>query len=113
MAALAAWLKAAGEETTLKARLKEAEAGLDGKAYVQYAKLDDADVKALVVEDKWLAALDADIHREMDRVSQALTARVKELMERYEAPLPELTARVADLEAKMNRHLEKMGFAWR
>jgi type I restriction enzyme M protein len=111
--ALGAWLKVAAEEAALKARLKEAEVALDAKSYAQYAKLDEAHVKALVVEDKWLAALDADIHGEMDRVSQALTARVKELAERYETPLPEMTKRVTDLEAKVNRHLEKMGFAWK
>jgi len=31
------------------------------------------------VDDKWLAALDAAIHGEMDRVSQQLTQRVKDL----------------------------------
>ena len=47
-------------------------------------KLTEAEIKALVVDDKWLAALDAAIHGEMDRVSQKLTQRVKELAERYE-----------------------------
>ena len=43
----------------------------------------------LVVDDKWIAALDAAIHGEMDRISQQLTpTRVKELAERYETPLP-------------------------
>jgi type I restriction enzyme M protein len=37
--------------------------------------------------------------------------RVKELAERYETPMPQLTERVAELEAKVNRHLERMGFA--
>jgi type I restriction enzyme M protein len=49
----------------------------------------------------------------MDRVSQRLTQRVKELAERYETPLPKMASRVAELEAKVNRHLEKMGFAWK
>jgi type I restriction enzyme M protein len=35
---------------------------------------------------------------------------VKELAERYEMPLPQLTRRVAGLEAKVSRHLERMGF---
>ena len=65
-----------------------------------------------MVNDKWLASLDAAIHGEMDRVSQQLTQRVKELAERYEIPLPRMRNRVAELEAKVNRHLEKMGFAW-
>jgi len=48
----------------------------------------------------------------MERVSQALTQRVKDLAERYEAPLPMLTTQVAQLEANVAGHLAKMGFAW-
>lgn len=107
------WLKLAAEESALKKRLKEADAALDAAAYAKYPKLTEAEVRALVVDDKWLATLDAAVHGEMDRLSQQLTARVKELAQRYEAPLPQLNERVAELEARVNRHLEKMGFAWR
>jgi type I restriction enzyme M protein len=31
----------------------------------------------------------------MERISQALTQRVKELAERYETPLPQMASRVA------------------
>ncbi|HEX3696331.1 MAG TPA: type I restriction-modification system subunit M [Polyangia bacterium] len=110
-AALTEWAKLNNDETALKARLKDAEVALDAKAYAQYPQLGEADVKALVVDDKWLGTLEGDIHGEMERVSQALTARVKELAERYEAALPALVTRVAELEAKVNRHLERMGFA--
>ena len=106
------WLKLNTEEADLKKRLKEAEAALDTKAYAQYPKLTESEIKTLVVDDKWLAALDAAIHGEMDRVSQQLTQRVKELAERYETPMPQMVGRVAELEAKVNCHLEKMGFAW-
>jgi type I restriction enzyme M protein len=41
----------------------------------------------------------------MERISQ-------ELAERYEMPLPQMASCVAELEAKVNRHLERMGFAW-
>ncbi|WP_398500530.1 N-6 DNA methylase [Variovorax sp.] len=107
------WMKLAAEESALKKRLKEADAALDATAYAKYPKLTEAEVQALVVDDKWLATLDAAVHGEMDRLSQQLTARVKELAERYEAPLPQLNERVTELEARVNRHLEKMGFAWR
>lgn len=112
-AALNAWLKLADEEADLKRRLKDAEADLDAKAYARYPKLTETEIQTLVVDDKWLAALSAAIHGEMDRVSQQLTQRVKELAERYDTPLPEMTARVEELEAKVNRHLEKMGFSWK
>jgi len=107
------WLKLNNEETDLKKRLKEAEATLDAQAYASYPKLLESESKTLVVEDKWLAALDAAIHGEMDRVSRQLTQRVKELAERYETPLPKMVNRVAELEANVNRHLERMGFAWK
>ena len=70
------------------------------------------EIKTLVVDDKWLATLDAAIHGEMDRISQTLTSRVKELAERYETPMPQMQSRVADLETKVNGHLKKMGFIW-
>jgi type I restriction enzyme M protein len=68
------WLKLADEEADLKKRLKDADAALDAKAYAQYPKLTEAEIKTLVVDDKWLAALDKVIHGEMDRISQALTS---------------------------------------
>lgn len=104
------WLKLANEEADLKKRLKDAENALDAKAYAHYPKLTEDDIKTLVVDDKWLTALDAAIHGEMDRISQSLTQRVKELAERYETPMPQMTSRVAELEAKVNQHLERMGF---
>jgi type I restriction enzyme M protein len=111
-AVLKEWLKLNKQETDLKKELKDAEAALDKAAYAQYPRLTQAEIKALVVDDKWLARLDADIHGEMDRISQALSHRVRTLAERYEFPMPELSAQVANLETKVKGHLEKMGFAW-
>jgi type I restriction enzyme M protein len=107
------WLKLNANESDFKRRLKEVEADLDAKAYAHYPKLTEAEIKTLVVDDKWLAALDEDIHGEMDRISQALTQRVKELAERYETPLPQMLSRVIKLEAKVHSDLERMGFAWK
>ena len=104
------WLKLNNEEAELKKKLKDAEADLDAKAYAHYPKLTEAEIKTLVVDDKWLAVLDAVIHGEMERVSQSLTQRVKELAERYETPLPQMNSRTAELEQRVNAHLARMGF---
>jgi type I restriction enzyme M protein len=112
-AALDEWLKLSDDESDLRKRLKQAEADLDAKAFAQYPKLTEMNIQGLVVNDKWLTALDAAIHGEMDRISQTLTQRVKELAERYEMPLPQMTNRVAELEVKVNRHLGRMGFSWK
>ena len=107
------WLTLNHEDTGLKKRLKEVEVALDGQAYALYPKLNESEIKTLVVDDKWVSALDAAIRNEMDRVSQQLTQRVKELAERYEVPLPRMFDRVAKQEAKVKCHLATMGFAWK
>ena len=98
------------QQADLKRTLNEAKEKLDALAYAKYPTLTEAEIKTLVVNDKWLAALDAAIHGEMDRISQALTQRVKELSERYETPLPQQSSRVEELAAKVAAHLQRMGF---
>ncbi|NBW42078.1 type I restriction endonuclease subunit M, partial [bacterium] len=112
IAILKKWTELNNQESKLKKELKEKEAELDEKAYKQYPKLSELEIKTLVVDDKWLSTLESLIHGEMDRVSQSLTQRVKELAERYETPLPKMTEQVAELEGKVNKHLERMGFSW-
>lgn len=67
----------------------------------------------LVVEDKWLATLAADVQGELDRVSQALTGRIRQLAERYATPLPQLTDEVAGFAARVDGHLKQMGAVWK
>jgi type I restriction enzyme M protein len=107
------WLELSNREADLKRALKDAEADLDAKAHDKYPTLTETEIQVLVVDDKWLAALAIVIHGEMDRISQALTQRVKELAERYEAPLQQLTDKVAELEHTVEQHLEQMGFSWK
>jgi type I restriction enzyme M protein len=107
---LSAWLELNTAEADLKKALKTAEIELDVLSYAKYPTLSVEEIKTLVVEDKWLTTISSAIHGEMDRISQALTQRVKELSERYESPLPKLTSEVEILSARVEEHLRKMGF---
>ncbi|WP_018412182.1 type I restriction-modification system subunit M [Methyloversatilis thermotolerans] len=111
LAVLKQWLDLSEQANGLKKRLKTLEADLDAKVLARYPSLTPDEVKALVVDHKWMAALDAAVHGELDRVSQALTGRVKELAERYGRTMPELVQQVNDFEARVAGHLAKMGFA--
>ena len=82
---------------------------LEAKLAAKYGKLSEAESKTLVVDDKWLAQLAADVQSELDRVSQALTGRIRQLADRYTAPLPQLTKEVESLAARVDEHLRKMG----
>ena len=100
------------QEAAASKAVKDAQKALDTKVAAQYAKLTEAEIKTLVVEDKWLAALAASVQGELDRVSQALTGRIRQLAERYATPLPRLAEEVETLAARVDEHLKKMGFVW-
>jgi type I restriction enzyme M protein len=100
------------QQSTLRAKLKKAEEGLDDKIHAKYPHLSEAEIKVLVVDDKWLATLAFDVQGELDRVSQTLTGRIRQLSERYATPLPQLTDEVATLTGRVEEHLKKMGAVW-
>ncbi len=110
---LKVYLKLTEQEAEISRKIKEALAILEKKVLDKYKALTEAEIKTLVVEDKWMATLERDIKTEMERISQRLTGRIKELAERYEAPLPALTNEVDVLEKKVKRHLVNMRFVWK
>jgi type I restriction enzyme M protein len=65
------------------------------------------------VDDKWMTVLERDVKTEMERISQRLTQRIKELAERYETTLPKQSEEVKKMEERVNGHLKKMGFVWK
>ncbi|KXJ49656.1 MAG: type I restriction endonuclease subunit M [Alcanivorax sp. Nap_24] len=103
------WSDLEKRQSELKKQIKEQDAELDRLAYEHYPKLTEADIKTLVVDHKWLTTLEAAVQGELERVSQTLTSRVRQLTERYATPLPQLIQRVEELSDKMDEHLKKMG----
>ena len=106
------YLELLDEQSALKNKVKEADAALDQFAYHKYPTLSVKEIKTLVVDDKWLPALAAAVQGELNRVSQMLTDRIRQLAERYETPLPQLTDLVVDLSTRVNKHLARMGAVW-
>ena len=49
---------------------------------------------------------------EIERITQQLANRVKELEERYAEPLPAITQSVENLSEKVAGHLKAMGLEW-
>ncbi len=109
---LKAYLGLLEQDAEVSRNLKEAKWALDEKVAAQYGLLSEAEVKTLVMDDKWLATLTTEMTSELVHVSQALTGRIKELTERYATPLPKIMLEVEELTAKVDAHLKKMGFRW-
>jgi len=110
---LEAYVKLTDTQVELNRKMKVLQKELETKVWNQYKGLSDNDIKTLVVDYKWIQILDTAIHTEMQRISQRLTQRIKELADRYDTPMPKLLDEVRVLEERVNGHLAKMGFLWK
>jgi len=98
------------QESEAKKEIKEVEKILNANVIEKYKKLTESEIKVLVVDDKWMITLEQEVRGEMDRISQRLTQRIKELAERYTIPLPKLITETETLTKKVDAHLKEMGF---
>ena len=106
------WLDLGTRVAVLNKQIRDAEAELDTLSHIKYPALTQAQIQSLVIADKWMTTLAASVKAELDRVSQTLTGRLRELAERYATPLPALLDEVAALSARVDAHLARMGVAW-
>ena len=91
--------------------VKDAQLALDQQVLARYDTLTETEIKQLVIDDKWFATIQAAITGEVQRLTQNLTERVKELEERYAQPLPALAHDVQEFSMKVDKHLSNMGVA--
>ena len=107
--ALEAYASLLRQQSSVKAERQAAQKALDLNIDAKYPKLTEAEIKALVVDDKWIARLSATVQSEIDRVSQKLNDRIHQLAERYATPLPALVDELGTLSARVDEHLKRMG----
>lgn len=110
LAVLEKYMDLFDKEAETKKSIKDAEKDLEKKILLKYPKFTLDEIKTLVVERKWMDDLESRVQSEIDRLSQALAGRVKELAERYVEPLPDIEKVVNELKKTVNNHLAKMGF---
>jgi type I restriction enzyme M protein len=101
------------EESHLSKEINETLRDMEGKVTKKYSVLSIDDIKNIVVDNKWMASIEKLVQTEIDRISQRLSGRIKELAERYENTLPELNTEINKLEKSVNTHLKEMGFTWK
>ena len=106
------WIELEAQQSALKAEVKKLDEALDGLAYAKYPTLKEDEVRAIVIQDKWLPAISVSVQQEMDRLNHQLTGRLKALIERYETTLQNIEMRLKEDEEKVKSHLIKMGFVW-
>lgn len=110
LAALQKYMSLLDAESNYKKAIKQAETDLDTKLEKKYPQLTLEEIRHLLVEEKWFAAIYSGIDAIHEAVSHHLSARVIQLVERYEYTLKEYEDEVDQYEAKVKSHLERMGF---
>lgn len=96
----------------IKKSIKDQELALEQRVEARYPKLSNDKIKTLIVDRKWMHAIESRLRGEIDRLSRRLTGRIQQLAERYQRPLPEISTEVTTLTVKVDEHLKHMGFIW-
>ena len=86
--------------------VKKEQEALDSQVLAHYATLTEAEIKTLVVEDKWVASVQSAIDGEVQRVTQALTERVKNWKNATHSRCPTWKQEVKAFSAKVEEHLK-------
>ena len=98
-------------ETAAAGAVKAAQGALDAQVLARYDALTEAEIKTLVVDDKWFGSIRNAIDGDLQSIMRQLADRVKELDARYARPLPELDQQVEALSASVQGHLQRMGLS--
>ncbi len=98
-------------EATSKKAAKEAQASLDEDTLNKCGGLTEADIKALVLDDKWAATIRDRIAGEAESLTLTLVARIRQLGERYAETVSDLEGELRRVGAGVEQHLLEMGLS--
>ena len=93
-----------------KEAVKTLSEALNLAIFKQFGQLSEAEIKQLVVQDKWLATLQSQIENRLENAIQQLISRLNTLEDRYRSPMAELAQEVEIWQSKVDAHLKNMGF---
>ena len=97
------------EAGAAKKAAKEAQTDLDTVTFKKYGELSEADVRSIVLDDKWGATIRDRVAGEVNAITLRLVGRIQQLGERYAETNDELECELDALEAKVAGHLADMG----
>lgn len=108
-AALKRCLELMDAEADAKKAVKDAQEKLDAAVLKKYGGLSEVEIITLAVDDKWFVSIQVAIEREVNRVTQQLVSRTRELRERYAATVQDLETATESSRSTVEKHLKQMG----
>jgi type I restriction enzyme M protein len=95
-----------------EADAKQAAKTLAEQVIARYSTLSEDEIKALLIETKWIGAVSDSIETVLDSVRRTLSGRLQTLATRYENTLTELSTEALAKSQAVEGHLRKMGLKW-
>jgi type I restriction enzyme M protein len=97
------------EEGRAKKAAKDARSVLHLAVLKKYKELSEAEIKQAVLDDKWLASINARVDDEVNNLTLSLVSRIQQLGERYAETVGCLDAEVQRLQLGVSSYLAEMG----
>jgi type I restriction enzyme M protein len=95
-----------------EADAKQASKTLAEQVIERYGSLGEGEIKALLIETKWIGSVSHAIETVLDSVRRTLSGRLQTLATRYENTLTELSTEALAKSQAVEEHLRKMGLTW-
>lgn len=96
-------------EAAARKAAKDAQAALDIATLKKYDDLGEEDIKQLLLEAKWNTTVRRRVASEVNALTLALVARIRELGERYRETVDDLDLQLTNLEIRVSQRLLDMG----
>ena len=94
-------------ETAAGRTVRAAQATLDAQVLTRYSSLTVAEIRTLVVDDKWLDSIHDGVIDYVQRHTRHLAEHLRKLEEQYAHPLPVLERDATGLAARVRGHLRR------
>jgi type I restriction enzyme M protein len=109
IAALEQVITLLNSESVARKAAKDAQSDLAVVTLKKYGDLTEADIRILVLDDKWKATVSRRVDGELTSLVLDLVARIQELGERYSETLSNLESELQNLNSRLSAHLAEIG----
>ena len=106
------WKEKRKKINEIKKEIKEKHQVLDDLILNKYAKINQKEIKQIVINQKWLNYLENKIIEHVEIVLNNLVIDLIKIIERYKYPLSEIESKTNAQSQKVKNNLKDLGFKW-
>ena len=105
---LESYLSLVDAEATIRKAATTAQRELDEQVLARYGALTEDDIKTLIVDDKWLPAVRANLREVLTKEISSLSTRLRTLHGRYAVSLQHMAHEARSLDSRVTQHYQSL-----